>query len=80
MVEPIVVKGVLLTIFVLAVGAWWHGYIAESSYLTTRWDRSVPRLLWVPWVVLKTYLVVAGAFMLLMYVLHRLGLPSLWMD
>lgn len=80
MTLAIMVQAVLLVTIVLAVGAWWHGYVAESSYLPTRWDRYVPRLLWIPWVVLKTYLVVAGAFVLLMYGLHRLGLPSLWID
>jgi hypothetical protein len=29
---------------------------------------------------LKWYLAAVGAFLLLMYYTHRLGLPSLWMD
>jgi hypothetical protein len=78
MIDPTLVQAVLLVTIVLAVAAWWHGYVAEASYLPTRWDRYVPRLLWIPWVVVKTYLVVAGAFALLMYLLHRAGLPSLW--
>jgi hypothetical protein len=73
-----VVQVLLVIIFVVAVALWWHGFVPESSYLPTRWDRSVPRLLWVPWVLVKTYLVVAGAFLLSMYLLHRLGIPSLW--
>ena len=51
-----------------------------TRYLPTRWDRSVPRLLIIPWILTKTYLVIAGAFLLLMYYLHRMGLPSLWRD
>ena len=74
------VQVVLLFIFVVAIALWWHGFVPESSFLPTRWDRHVPRLLWIPWVVLKTYLVVGGAFALVMYYLHRLGLPSLWMN
>lgn len=51
---------------------------ADGRYLPTRWDRYVPRLLTIPWILLKTYLVIAGGFLLLMYLLHRAGLPSLW--
>lgn len=54
------------------------GYVLSPSYLPTRVDRFVPRLLRVPWIVAKTYLVVLGAFGLTMYYLHRLHLPSLW--
>jgi hypothetical protein len=50
----------------------------DGIYLPTRWDRYVPRWLTVPWWLLKTYLVLAGAFGVLMYLLHRAGLPSLW--
>jgi hypothetical protein len=49
-----------------------------QPYLPTRWDRYVPRVLTIPWVLFKTYLVLAGGFMLTMYYLDRLGLPSLW--
>lgn len=78
MIDPTFVQSVLLAIFVVAVAVWWHGYVPESAFLPTRWDRRVPRLLWIPWVLLKTYLVVTGAFLLTMYLLQRLGLPSLW--
>jgi hypothetical protein len=52
-----------------------HG---QRAYLPTRWDRYVPRVLTIPWLIAKTYLVLAGAFLLSMYLLHRIGLPSLW--
>lgn len=48
------------------------------AYLPTRWDRHVPKLLTLPWLLLKAYLVCAGGFLLLIYYLHRAGLPSLW--
>jgi len=50
----------------------------DGVYLPTRWDRYVPRWLTVPWWLIKTYLVLAGGFAVLMYLLHRAGLPSLW--
>lgn len=53
-------------------------FITDGVYLPTRWDRYVPRLLTIPWLLLKTYLVIAGGFLTLMYLLHRAGLPSLW--
>ena len=57
----------------------WDRYVpAGTQYLPTRWDRHVPRLLTIPWLIAKTYLVLAGGFLLLMYYLHRAGLPSLW--
>jgi hypothetical protein len=48
------------------------------AYLPTRWDRHVPKVLTIPWLFLKTYLVLAGGFAVAMYYLDRLGLPSLW--
>lgn len=50
----------------------------DGAYLPTRWDRYVPRWLSPLWWLAKTYLVLAGGFLALMYYLHRAGLPSLW--
>jgi hypothetical protein len=47
------------------------GYVLSPAYLPTRWDRFVPRLLHVPWILLKTYLVVAAAIVITVYYAQR---------
>ena len=53
----------------------------EPSPFSTRFDaraRRWPRPLYWLFLGVKWYLALAGAFAVLMYLLHRLGLPSLW--
>ena len=39
-----------------------------------------PKPVYVVYLLVKWYLVAAGAFGLTMWYLHKIGLPSLWMD
>ena len=68
----------LRSLFTAPARLWDRVLPPSTPILPTRWDRHVPRALAIPWLLLKTYLVIAGGFGLLMYYLHRMGLPSLW--